>query len=147
MKSAPASDTSTLAAVERLCAERQLRFTALRRRVFAWLWHSQKPLKPYELLERLGAQAHPPTIYRTLDFLKQHRLIHHLPSLGAYLCCKHPQAHAVCCVFLCPQCQAARECCDAGFEAQLHGLAQTWQVELQPMAVEIQALCAGCQNP
>ena len=135
-----------LTAIERFCAERQLRFTALRRRVFTWLWQSPKPLKPYELLERLGGAAHPPTIYRTLDFLKQHRLIHHLPSLGAYLCCRHPQKHAVCCVLLCPQCQAARECCDADLAAQVQGLARAERVKLQPMVVEVSALCAACQK-
>ena len=39
---------------ERLCRERGLRFTALRRRVLEIVWHSHKPVGAYDILASLG---------------------------------------------------------------------------------------------
>ena len=62
-----------------LCGKRDVRLTALRRRVLELVWAGHKPLGAYEILDILKGErqgAAPPTVYRTLDFLLQQGLVH-----------------------------------------------------------------------
>jgi len=54
-----------LAAAEKLCARKDLRFTPLRRRVLELVWSSHKPVGAYALLDQLRDEdlgSAPPTI-------------------------------------------------------------------------------------
>ena len=42
-----------MSAAEKLCVEKQLRFTPLRRRVLELVWSSHKPVGAYALLDQL----------------------------------------------------------------------------------------------
>ena len=59
-----------VAAAERLCAKKGLRFTPLRKRVLELVWSSHKPVGAYALLDSLRDEdlgSAPPTVYRALD--------------------------------------------------------------------------------
>src|SRR5690348_8510067 len=63
-------------AVSSACELRGLRLTPLRLRVLELIAAESKPVKAYDLLDRLKDEhsgAAPPTIYRALDFLLEHR--------------------------------------------------------------------------
>src|ERR687898_2881620 len=78
-----------------LCARRGARLTRLRRRVLELVWQGHSAVKAYDLLEMLAREdrsARPPTIYRALDFLMAHGLVHRLESLNAYIGCPQPEA-------------------------------------------------------
>src|SRR5690606_28474545 len=84
---------AALAAAETLCQRRGARLTVLRRRVLELIWSSHEPVGAYDILQRLtedGRRAAPTTVYRALDFLAAHRLIHRLASRNAYIGCRHP---------------------------------------------------------
>ncbi|MDP2226926.1 MAG: hypothetical protein Q8J78_05575, partial [Moraxellaceae bacterium] len=49
-----------LAEAERLCAERGVRLTDIRRRVLELVWASHKPLGAYDILDQLTAEGHKP---------------------------------------------------------------------------------------
>src|SRR5262249_31814588 len=70
-----------------LCDRRGARLTELRLRVLELVWRSHAPVGAYEVLgllqQRGGKRAAPPTVYRALDFLLEHGLIHRLESLNA----------------------------------------------------------------
>ena len=80
--------SDALRAADALCARSGARLTALRRRVLELVWQSHRPLGAYDILGVLssedGRRAAPPTVYRALDFLLEHGLIHRLASLNAY---------------------------------------------------------------
>ncbi|MBM4202103.1 MAG: hypothetical protein FJ189_12570, partial [Gammaproteobacteria bacterium] len=79
-----------LASAERLCAERGVRFTPVRRRVLELIWRSHEAVKAYDLLEQLKTfdpAAKPTTVYRALDFLREQGLIHRVESLNAFIGC------------------------------------------------------------
>ena len=61
--------------------------TALRRRVLTLVWDSHKPIGAYDILDKLGGEgkaAAPPTVYRALDFLLDHGLIHREPGVARF---------------------------------------------------------------
>ena len=86
-----------LAAAEKLCADKGLRFTPLRRRVLELVWSSHKPVGAYALLDQLRDEdlgSAPPTVYRALDFLIENGLIHRIERMNAFVGCSHPgEAH------------------------------------------------------
>ena len=84
-------------AAEKLCAAKGLRFTPLRRRVLELVWSGHKPVGAYALLDQLRDEdlgSAPPTVYRALDFLIEHGLIHRIERMNAFIGCSHPgEAH------------------------------------------------------
>ena len=86
-----------VSAAEKLCAAKGLRFTPLRRRVLELVWSGHKPVGAYALLDQLRDEdlgSAPPTIYRALDFLIEHGLIHRIERMNAFIGCSHPgEAH------------------------------------------------------
>ncbi|MEO6065147.1 MAG: transcriptional repressor [Lysobacterales bacterium] len=142
-------------AVEKVCSERGLRLTTVRRRVLELIAAEAKPVKAYDLLDSLrseragkvnGRGAAPPTIYRALDFLLEHRFIHRLASINAYTGCHHPEhAHAVP-FFICDSCDSAIELCDDGVADLLEAQAATLGFRAESQSLEVHGQCAQCQR-
>ena len=94
-----------VAAVERACRERGLRLTPIRAKVLGLIAAQGKPIKAYDLLDRIRADklddedsagsAAPPTVYRALDFLLANGFIHKLESVNAFVACHHPSTAQV----------------------------------------------------
>ena len=75
---------------EALCRQRGARLTRMRRRVLELIWDSHKAVKAYDLLDRLSESeksVRPPTVYRSLEFLMAHGLVHRVDSLNAFVGC------------------------------------------------------------
>src|SRR5262245_47379981 len=85
--------------VSAVCDQRGLRLTEIRLQVLELIAAPDKPIKAYDLLDKLKddrGNAAPPTVYRALDFLLEHGFIHKLESINAYASCHHPSvAHHV----------------------------------------------------
>ncbi|MGB8273652.1 MAG: transcriptional repressor, partial [Alphaproteobacteria bacterium] len=103
------------AAVEhaaRLCAKRHARLTDLRRHVLELVWRSHEPVGAYAILETLrreGRKAAPPTVYRALEFLLAHGLVHRIESLNAFVGCVRPGSAHGGQFLICSACGAAAE--------------------------------------
>ncbi len=140
-----------LGRVELVCAERGLRLTELRRRVFELIANSAKPVKAYDLLEKIrkhgSGPAAPPTVYRALDFLMSHGFVHRLESLNAFVPCPHPEAKAHGSQFLiCEQCHETLELDAAGIAERLRIQAKEQGFETRRHVVEVYGVCAKCQS-
>ena len=75
---------------ERTCAKRGTRLTEQRKEVLASVAESHSAVGAYEIIERMangGARPAPITIYRALDFLLEHDLVHKIESRNAYVAC------------------------------------------------------------
>ena len=97
---------------ERLCRRRGARLTALRRRVLELVWQSHRAVKAYDVLNQLGRAgkaAKPPTVYRALDFLMAHGLVHRVDSLNAFVGCARPGAAHSAQFLICDDCGDVRE--------------------------------------
>lgn len=75
-----------------LCARQGGRMTPQRRDVLGLILQADAPVGAYDLLERLRVSDRrpaPPTVYRALDFLLEHGLIHRIERLSAFVPCTH----------------------------------------------------------
>ena len=138
-----------VAAVAAACEERGLRLTPLRLRVLELIAAEEKPVKAYDLLDQLkdehGAAA-PPTIYRALDFLLEHRFIHKLASINAFVGCHHPsEAHQVP-FLICDVCASATELCDERVSRLLGDQARQLGFEPRAQTLEMHGVCAHCRG-
>ena len=134
--------------VARACEARELKLTPLRRRVLELIARERKPVKAYDLLDRLkGEREHaaPPTVYRALDFLLEHGFIHKLESVNAYLSCPHPDERHTVPFFICDQCASATELCDDKVSLLLDKQAATLGFTPASRTVEVHGTCARCK--
>jgi Fur family zinc uptake transcriptional regulator len=134
---------------EDLCRRIEARLTPLRRRVLELVWASHKPAGAYQLLESLrseGLGSAPPTVYRALEFLLEHRLIHRIESLNAYVGCSHlGDVHRG--IFLiCKRCGNAQELGDGRLGSDLLDMARARGFDVTDVTLEIAGICAPCRQ-
>lgn len=135
---------------EQYCVEHRIRLTSLRRRVFAMIWQSHKPLGAYEILNRLmkedGRNAAPPTVYRTLDFLLENNLIHRIASLNAFIGCSHPGNYHQGYFLICSKCGNVLELKQTTVNQTIEKLAKQKGFLIKQQTVEVKGLCNYCQE-
>lgn len=137
-----------IAEAERVCAKRGARLTPIRRRVLELVWEGHGPVGAYDILERLSGErrrAAPPTVYRALDFLAEHGLVHRIESRNAFVGCAQPGAAHRAHFLLCGACGDAAELDDAALHAALAGLAARAGFTIERETVELRGLCPKCR--
>ena len=142
------SGDAFVAQVERACEARGLRLTPLRASALRLIADAGRPLKAYELLDRMKAThegAAPPTVYRALDFLLENGFIHKLSSINAFVACHHPGAERHAVPFLiCDRCQAAVELEDDRIVQLLDERARALGFTPRAQTLEVHGVCARC---
>jgi Fur family zinc uptake transcriptional regulator len=132
-----------------LCQRRGARLTALRRQVLEMVWRSHEPQGAYTILETLnrqGRRAAPPTVYRALDFLLGHGLIHRIESLNAFVGCPTPSQPHTGHFLICDGCGGAAEVNDHRIGDALHASANDIGFKIERETIELRGLCPGCQD-
>jgi Fur family zinc uptake transcriptional regulator len=136
-------------AVASACELRGLRLTPLRLRVLELIAAEAKPVKAYDLLDRLKDEhgsAAPPTVYRALDFLLENRFIHKLESINAFVGCHHPnEVHQVP-FLICDVCASAVEVCDERVSKLLGEQARDRGFKPRAQTLEVHGVCARCRE-
>jgi len=129
------------------CEKRGLRLTEIRLQVLELIAAAEKPVKAYDLLDRLKddrGNAAPPTVYRALDFLLEHGFIHKLESINAYVSCHHPSvAHHVP-FLICDECESAIEICDERVAHLLSDQAKALGFRARAQTLEVHGKCKRC---
>jgi len=136
-----------LAAAQEVCRRERARFTPLRRRVFEIVWGSHKPLGAYAILDVLAGEGHrpmPPTVYRALDFLQSHGLVHRIPSLNAYIGCVDPGVHHDGQYLICRNCGTVAELTDEGLGQRIGSRARDHGFTVESVLTEAVGLCPAC---
>ena len=134
-------------AVEQACAARGLRLTPLRAQVLRLVAAAGKPIKAYDLLDRMkqgSASAAPPSVYRALDFLLAQGFIHRLESINAFIGCHHPQVRHSVPFLICDACQDAIELEDVSIPDMLDAQARAVGFRPRAQTLEVHGLCAAC---
>lgn len=141
---------AAIAAATRICDERNGRLTEQRKRVLELVWGSHQPIGAYAILEQLRAEGFngaPPTVYRALEFLLEHGLIHRIESLNAYTGCTHPgEAHSGQ-FLICSQCHKVAELDDPSVRRAIASSTARLGFSAAHPVIEIRGLCAQCQEP
>ena len=131
-----------------ICGGRGARLTDLRRQVLGLILDAPQPTGAYDLLDRLRATrdgAAPPTIYRALDFLLEHGLIHKLERLSAFVGCIAHDEHAHAAQFLiCLGCGRVTELEDHELAHALDDAARHLGFTVDKATIEAEGRCAAC---
>lgn len=139
-----------LSSAEKLCEEKNIQLTVLRKRVLALIWGSHKALGAYAILELLGQEGvkpAPPTVYRALEFLLNSGLIHRINSLNAFVGCAHLKTqHAGTYFLICLRCNNVQEVQDNAVDKRIRVLAEHNYFSVTTQALEISGHCQSCQQ-
>ena len=142
--------SDALAAAEQVCERNGARLTALRKRVLELVWQSHRPMGAYDLLETLAREDDrrpaPPTVYRALDFLQEHGLVHRIASLNAFIGCDSPEHTHQGHFLICRQCRVAIELDQSLIQPTIRRVAEQQGFTVEAETVEISGLCAHCQE-
>ncbi len=139
-----------MADAEAQCAAQGARLTPIRRQVLGALLSGHTPLGAYDIIERLGREGTRPapiTVYRALDFLLEHGLVHRIASRNAFIACIHNHGANDSVVFLiCERCGAVGEAPSAPLQHALAAAAEKAGFAPRQPIVEIAGLCAHCRT-
>ena len=136
-----------LARADAVCRERGARLTPLRRRVLELVWKSHRAVKAYDLLAALGDEggaAKPPTVYRTLEFLMEHGLVHRIDSLNAFVGCAQPDEGHSAQFLICGGCGEVSEMNAASIDRAVAAQAAESGFALSRTIVELHGKCPQC---
>lgn len=133
-----------------LCHANKVFLTPLRQAILELIWQSHSPLKAYDILKQLKAtnsSARPITIYRSLDFLIENKMIHKIESQNSFFGCSHPGEHRNCYFTICQKCRAVKELCNDEFSSRIQEQIKKSNFQTKNIILEIQGLCSDCRQP
>ncbi len=135
-----------LASADRHCLDHGLKLTSGRKAVLQALLRRGGTAKAYELLADLqsgGASVAPMAVYRSLDFLVAHDIVHKVASNSSFVYCQHDHhRHHEPSFLICERCGSATEWDAEGCHAVVAQALKATGFAVH--GIEIQGLCAGC---
>lgn len=136
-----------IARAERICARRGSRLTALRREVLEMVAESHEAAGAYEIIDRMarrGPRPAPMTVYRALDFLASHDLVHKIESRNAYIACSRTHADGAAVLLVCDGCGRVEELAAGDPVEGLRQDARRAGFEPRRVVAEVLGSCASC---
>lgn len=146
----PQAIEQQLATAEKLCKQRQKRFTPIRKQVLELLIKAQRGLKAYELLDLVKQEqpnAAPPTVYRALEFLTEEGLTHRLDAINAWTACVDVAGEPHDLLVVCTQCGTVAELRAPRLSQQITDCIVQAGFALSSPETELRALCLNCSKP
>ncbi len=137
-----ASLPERIAKARQVCEVAGERFTPLREHVLELVIEDGGAVKAYDLLDRLRpdiGSPKPPTVYRALEFLSKHGLIHRVEALNAFIACDHSHEGHLAEFFICEDCDAVEE-----RHAHDHAECKPDGFQIRRSVVEHYGLCNNC---
>jgi Fur family transcriptional regulator, zinc uptake regulator len=104
--------TDLIARAERTCERRGSKLTGQRRDILACVAQGHSAVGAYDIIERMaekGTRPAPITIYRALDFLLAHGLVHKIESRNAFVACSHSHEGQPAALLICEACGTVAE--------------------------------------
>lgn len=143
----PKSDSEMLQLAQARCKSRGVQLTPIRRKVLEILHSHENGLKAYELLaciQEHQANATPPTVYRALDFLIEHGLVHKIESINQFIACRH-ESHPLPELFMiCRHCGKITELHDHALMQALMDCIRKTGHQPDCREVEVTTTCPDC---
>ncbi|MEM7196644.1 MAG: transcriptional repressor, partial [Pseudomonadota bacterium] len=134
---------------EKLCQQKEQRFTPIRRKVLEIIWSSHEPVSAYDLLRELRIHkknAEAPTVYRALEFLQSNDLIHRIETLNSFVGCNHPETSHISQFLICEACNQVAELTEPGVHERIHARADELGFRINQQTVELIGICSACSN-
>lgn len=143
-----ADESALLAHAERVCRQREVTLTPIRRDVFILLCRHRRPVGAYDLLDELKVlrpRAAPVTVYRALDFLLSAGLAHRVNALNAFTACRGSDLAHRGLMLICSKCSSIIEVEDRKVESSIQRSAAEAEFETGEEPVEVVGTCSGCR--
>lgn len=134
----------------KICEQRRVRLTPVRERVLELLCRAHQPMRAYDILEQLGAEGYgsqPPVVYRALEFLLEHGLVHRIERLNAFLACNCPEVDHRAKFLICTLCNRVAEFDDRAVARALKNVARGTGFEIGEAILEVEGVCPDCSEP
>ena len=138
-----------LARAERCCERRGSRLTGQRRDVLSCVAQSHAAVGAYDIIERMagrGARPAPITVYRALEFLEAHGLVHKVESRNAYVACSHPHDGAPAALLVCDHCGLVAELDVPPVFGALEAASEARGFHVRRSVVELSGACGNCRG-
>ncbi len=110
------SDQHIVDSASHRCKDSGARLTVKREQILRVLINQKKPLSAYEIMDFYNQNSDssmpPMSVYRILEFLAQHQLVHRLASQNKFVACSHIDQqchHQVSQFLICQDCQSVEE--------------------------------------
>jgi Fur family zinc uptake transcriptional regulator len=141
--------TKAVQTADKLCAERGVQLTPIRRKALELIWESHRAMKAYDLLDQMKLfqqTAKPATVYRALDFLLEQGLIHRVESLNAFIGCSCSEQQHEQLLLICVQCHEVEERPGMMVMEAVSKEIEQAGFTVHRKAIEMQGICKHC-NP
>ncbi len=131
-------------------AEKNIRFTDLRRKVFEEIASTRASVGAYEVLDRLakkGTRLAPISVYRALDALLEAGVVHRLESKNAYFACgrlSQPRTGRRPIFLSCEKCGTVQEVDGDDIFHAIDAAAHGAKFEPRVRFVEVSGTCPEC---
>jgi Fur family transcriptional regulator, zinc uptake regulator len=136
--------------VVEIFAEKNIRFTDLRRKVFEEIASTPTSVGAYEVLDRLarkGTRLAPISVYRALDALLEAGVVHRLESKNAYFACRRldkPRTGRRPMFMSCEKCGAVQEVDGDHIFKAIDEAAESVSFDPRVKFVEVSGTCLDC---
>ncbi|MBI2719649.1 MAG: transcriptional repressor [Rhizobiales bacterium] len=136
-----------IARAEFTCARRGSKLTHQRRDVLACVARSHAAVGAYDIIDRMaehGTRPAPITVYRALEFLEAHGLIHKIESRNAFVACSHSHDGLPAALLICEICGTVAELDAGAVTAQLSLAAAAQGFRAAHTVIEMAGTCGAC---
>lgn len=136
-----------LSRAELTCERRGSKLTGQRRDILNCVAQSHSAVGAYDIIERMAGQGPRPapiTVYRALEFLQAHGLVHKIESRNAFVACSHHHEGQPAALLICETCGLVAELDAPEAFASLKTAAQVQGFREHSTMVEMTGLCATC---
>jgi Fur family transcriptional regulator, zinc uptake regulator len=134
---------------EQICAASGARLTDKRREILACVAQSHAAVGAYDVIERMAAHGPRPapiTVYRALDFLLAHNLVHKIESRNAFVACACAHENAPPALLICDACGNVDEIIEEAANKDLQRAASAQGFKVNRAVIELSGTCHQCAN-
>ena len=138
-----------IARAEQICVAKGTRLTAQRKNILESVAESHLAVGAYEIIERMvqrGPRPAPITVYRALDFLLEHNLVHKIESRNAFVACACIHENSTPAMLICEQCGCVEEILQPQATENLQKAAIANGFKINRTVIELSGTCEACAN-
>ena len=136
-----------IARAERTCERRGSKLTGQRREILSSVAQSHSAVGAYDIIERMaehGPRPAPITVYRALDFLLAHGLVHKIESRNAFVACSHSHEGQPAALLICETCGTVAELDVPEIFERITQKARAQKFSPAHTVIEMSGTCGSC---
>jgi Fur family zinc uptake transcriptional regulator len=136
-----------IARAERTCERRGSKLTGQRREILSSVAQSHSAVGAYDIIERMaehGPRPAPITVYRALDFLLAHGLVHKIECRNAFVACSHSHEGQPAALLICETCGTVAELDAPEIFERIAQKAKAQKFSPARTVIEMSGTCGSC---